>query len=56
MMPGLIALFGGYVMLTSWQARRALRASPEMKHAEAVRFLIVTFLGVPLAAAMILAL
>ncbi|MFA7248834.1 MAG: hypothetical protein WC273_04315 [Dehalococcoidia bacterium] len=56
MMPGLIALFVGYVILTAWQARRALAAPQETKLGEAVRFLIISFLGVPLAVAMILAL
>ena len=55
-MPGLIVLFVAYVVLTGWQARRALRAPAERKQAEAVRFLVVTSLGVPLAVAMILAL
>ena len=56
MMPGLIALFVGYVILTAWQARRALAAPPATRQAEAIRFLAVTFLGVPIAVAMILAL
>ena len=56
MMPGLIALFLGYVVLTAWQARRALAASGEPRRSEAIRLLAVTFLGVPLAVAMILAL
>ena len=56
MMPGLIALFIGYVLLTAWQARRALHAAPEVKQGEAIRFLIISFLGAPLAVAMILSL
>ncbi len=56
MMPGLIVLFIAYVALTAWQARRAVRAPLATKQAEAIRFLAVSFLGVPLAVAMILAL
>lgn len=56
MIPGLIALFGVYVVLSAWQARRAVRAPMETKLGEAVRFLIISFLGVPLVVAMILAL
>ena len=56
MMPGLIALFVAYVVLSAWQARRALRAPVATKQAEAIRLLAVTFLGVPIAVAMILAL
>ena len=56
MMPGLIALFVLYVALTAWQARRAVRAPAETKMGEAVRFLLFSFLGVPILVAMILAL
>ena len=56
MMPGLIALFVAYVALSAWQARRALNAPPATKQAEAVRLLAITFLGVPIAVGMILAL
>lgn len=56
MMPGLIVLFIAYVALTAWQARRAVRAPLATKQTEAIRFLAVSFLGVPLAVAMILAL
>ena len=56
MMPGLIVVFVAYVALTAWQARRSLRAPLATRQAEAIRFLIVSFLGVPIAVAMILAL
>jgi len=56
MMPGLIALFVAYTVLTAWQAKRALGAPAATKQAEAMRLLLVTFLGVPIAVAMILAL
>jgi hypothetical protein len=56
MMPGLIVLFVAYTALSAWQAKRALSAPPATRQAEAIRFLLVTFLGVPLAVAMILAL
>ena len=56
MMPGLIALFVLYVLLSAWQARRAVNAPPATKAAEAIRFLFVSFLGVPIAVAMIFAL
>ena len=56
MMPGLIVLFVAYAALSAWQARRALAAPPATKQAEAIRFLLVTFLGVPIAVGMILAL
>jgi len=56
MMPGLIALFVSYVVLTAWLARRALAASGEARRGEAIRLLAATFLGVPLVVAMILAL
>ncbi len=56
MMPGLIALFVIYVVGSAWQARRALAAPPATKQVEAIRLLIVSFLGLPIAVAMILAL
>jgi len=56
MMPGLIALFIAYTLLTAWQAKRALAAPAATKQAEAVRLLLITFLGVPIAVGMILAL
>ena len=56
MMPGLIALFVCYLALSAWQAKRALAAPPALKQAEAIRLLLVVFLGVPIAVGMILAL
>ena len=56
MMLRLIALFIAYVVLSVWQARRALNAPPATKQAEAIRLLAITFLGVPIAVGMILAL
>ncbi len=56
MMPGLIVLFIAYAALSAWQGKRALAAPPATKQAEAIRFLLVTFLGVPIAVGMILAL
>lgn len=56
MMPGLIALFVLYTLLMAWQAKRALAAPAAKKQAEAFRFLLITFLGVPIAVGMILAL
>jgi hypothetical protein len=56
MMPGLIALFLAWAALSAWQAKRALAAPPATKQAEAIRFLFLTFLGVPIAVGMILAL
>jgi len=50
-------LFVIYVLLTTWQARRAVRATePAVRLSEARRLLGVVTLGVPLAVAVILVL
>jgi hypothetical protein len=55
--PGLIALFGLYVLLTLWMARRALAATEPAERLNAARaFLLIAFLGVPLSVALILSL
>lgn len=52
---GLIALFALYMVLVSWQMRRALAArEPRARLAEARRLLLLATLGVPLAPAFIL--
>lgn len=51
------SLFVLYVVVTTWQARRAVRATePQAKLSEARRLLGAVSLGVPLAAAVILVL
>jgi hypothetical protein len=51
------ALFAVYVVLTAWQARRAVRTTdPHARLAEARKLLGVVTLGVPLAVAAILVL
>lgn len=48
-------LFALYVVLTAWQARRAVRTTePQARLQEARRLLGVVSLGVPLAVAVIL--
>jgi membrane protein implicated in regulation of membrane protease activity len=48
-------LFALYVVLTAWQARRAVRTTePQARLTEARRLLGVVSLGVPLAVAVIL--
>ena len=55
--PALIALFALYVVATLWTARRALATQEPTARLRAARtFLLVVFLGVPLAVALILAL
>ena len=56
-MPAAIlgSLFAVYVLLTAWQARRAVRTTePQARLTEARRLLGVVSLGVPLAVAVIL--
>jgi hypothetical protein len=53
--PGLIALFVVYVAVTLWMGRRALATHEPAARLNAARgFLLVVFLGVPLAVALIL--
>ncbi|MGE3960823.1 MAG: hypothetical protein AB7F65_03990 [Dehalococcoidia bacterium] len=56
MIPTLVVLFVLYVLLTSWQMRRALATKePEARFREAKRLLWSTTLGVPLLIAFIFA-
>ena len=51
----LVALFAVYVVVTTWQMRRALHtAEPAARQREAVRLLLVAFAGVPLLVLLIL--
>ena len=55
--PALIALFALSVLATLWMGRRALATTEPAARLRAARaFLLVVFLGVPLAVALILAL
>ena len=51
----LVALFALYVVVTTWQMRRAVRTKePAARQREAVRLLLVAFAGVPLLVLLIL--
>ena len=54
-MPALVGLFLLYVVLVSWQMRRALAAAePRSRLVEAKRLMVMVTLGVPLAVTFIL--
>lgn len=51
----LIALFGAYALLVTWQMRRAIATrEPGARQREAVRLLLLVSVGAPLAAILIL--
>lgn len=54
MIPALVALFALYIVLVTWQMRRALSAADvAVKQREAKRLLLVVTLGLPLAIAFV---